>query len=59
MKTIPIDKEIMAQVRQLPYRYRQQVLAFIRALRMSRPKGTPGSELLKFAGAIERELISK
>jgi len=44
----------MTYVQELSYKSRQQVLAYVRALKMSQPNGVSGKELLKFAGTIKK-----
>ena len=51
MKTSIIDK-VVEQLEALPYGLQRQVLQFTRALALSVPRGVPGRQLLRFAGAI-------
>ena len=50
MATSPIIEHIVEQLRRLSPEAQQRVLDFTREL--SQPKGTPGHELLRMAGAI-------
>ena len=62
MKQTALKKEIVADLDKLPIDRQQQVRDFVKALMISLPKGTPASELKKFAGTISRkdlELMSK
>ena len=46
-----VDK-VVDQLKTLPYEMQWQVLEFTRALAVSVPHGVPGSQLVRFAGAI-------
>jgi len=48
-----VTKQIISQLDQLPFELQRQVLDFARSLTLSSPKGTPGKQLLRFAGTIE------
>jgi hypothetical protein len=48
----PIVEEVIEQLKTLPQELQQQVLEFTRALAQSTPRGVPGQQLLRFAGAI-------
>ena len=50
-----LKKEILDQLEKMGVEQQQHVLRFARTLAATRPKGTPGRELLRFAGAIERD----
>ena len=50
-----LKKEILDQLEKMGVEQQQHVLRFARTLAAARPKGTPGRELLRFAGAIERD----
>ena len=50
-----LKREILDQLDKLGVEQQQQVLRFARTLVATQPKGTPGRELLRFAGAIERD----
>jgi hypothetical protein len=45
---------IKKEVRVLPRARQLEVLHFAKALRMAKPKGAPGKELLQFAGTISK-----
>jgi hypothetical protein len=47
-----IKEEIIQQVDRLDPPHQRKVLEFVRGLGV--PRGTPGRELLKFAGAIDQ-----
>lgn len=53
MSNPALEREVMAQLQQLPFAQQRQVLDFARTLAMGKPSGVPGKELLAFAGAIE------
>ncbi|MGH6631669.1 MAG: hypothetical protein ACREB3_18225, partial [Burkholderiales bacterium] len=46
------EKEILDHLKKLPTEKQRLVLTFLRGLTHPRPKGTPGKDLLRFAGAI-------
>ena len=48
-----IEKEIISQLSKLPREKQREVLHFVRALTTNQLIGTPGKELLRFAGSIE------
>ncbi|MBK8317039.1 MAG: hypothetical protein IPL01_24750 [Acidobacteria bacterium] len=48
-----IEKELLDQLAKLAFEQQRMVLNFARVLAISVPVGTPGKELLRFAGAIE------
>jgi hypothetical protein len=52
---IPILEQIVEQVRALPDNLQHQVLTFVRNLRTVGRRGTPGQDLLQFAGGISME----
>lgn len=49
-----VAQQILERVRALPDEEQRRVLEFVRSLRTSRI-GTPGTDLLRFAGAIDRD----
>jgi hypothetical protein len=51
MSALVVDK-VIEQLRVLPTELKWRVLEFTRALTVSAPHGTPGRQLLVFAGAI-------
>ena len=48
-----ITQQIIKQLDQLPAELQRKVLDFAQALSLPLPKGTPGKQLLPFAGVIE------
>ena len=50
-----IKQEIIEQLDKLPLELQRRVLDFAHALVMSTPRGTPGKDLLRFAGMIDEE----
>lgn len=48
----PIVDKVVEQLKDLPQELQWRVLEFARALARSTPRGVPGQELLRFAGAI-------
>jgi len=48
----PIVDKVVEQLKDLPQELQWRVLEFTRALARSTPRGVPGQELLRFAGAI-------
>ncbi|NDJ22380.1 hypothetical protein GS682_12200 [Nostoc sp. B(2019)] len=49
---ISIIDEVIEQLRVMPQHLRWQVLEFARILTKSQVQGTPGQQLLRFAGSI-------
>ena len=49
------QQEIIEQLDKLPIELQMRVLDFAYALVMSTPRGTPGKDLLRFAGIIDEE----
>jgi hypothetical protein len=47
-----VQNELVKQMEQLSTRMQRRVLDYARALAESTPSGTPGDELLKFAGIM-------
>lgn len=50
--SISIIDEVVEQFKHLPQHLQWQVLEFVRALVQSQMRGTPGQQLLRFAGSI-------
>lgn len=48
-----LEKEITSRLHKLSPEQQMRVLAFVRTLAGEKPSGVPGSELLRFAGAID------
>ena len=48
-----ITQQVIKQLDQLPFELQRKVLDFARALALSLPEGTPGKQLLRFAGIME------
>lgn len=53
----PLAEELLKQFNQLPLESQKKVLEFARALNTTAPKGTPGKDLLKFAGTIDQDSL--
>ncbi len=51
MNTLVIEK-VVEQLKELPYELQWRVLEFTRALALTAPRGVPGKQLLRFAGAL-------
>jgi hypothetical protein len=49
---IPIIDEVVKQLKVMPQPLQWQVLEFARSLVKSEVRGTPGQQLLRFAGSI-------
>ncbi|MCE5266790.1 MAG: hypothetical protein LLG00_02755 [Planctomycetaceae bacterium] len=47
-----VKDELLKQMEQLPPAMQRRVLDYARAMADSRPRGTPGKDLLKFAGIM-------
>lgn len=59
---ISIINEVIEQLKAMPQDLQWQVLEFARLLTKSQVRGTPGQELLRFAGSIpldDLQLISE
>lgn len=50
-----IQRELLAQLAQLPEEKQRRVLDFARVLGGSTPRGVPGSQLLQFAGTMTEQ----
>lgn len=49
---VPIIDEVVEQLKVMPQHLQWQVLKFARALVKTEVQGTPGQQLLRFAGSI-------
>ncbi|NDJ20019.1 hypothetical protein [Myxacorys almedinensis] len=49
---IPIIDEVVEQLKVMPQPLQKQVLEFVRSLVKAEVRGTPGQQLLRFAGSI-------
>lgn len=54
---VPILDEVIEKLKILPHDQQRRVLEFARALVLSTPRGVPGRELLRFAGAVPADEI--
>jgi hypothetical protein len=52
MIDVNLEKQLLAQVESLPLELQRRVLEFALTLGQSALKGTPGRDLLRFAGSI-------
>ena len=50
-----VQNELLKQMEQLPAGMQRRVLDFARSLAKPTPRGTPGRELLRFAGIMTPE----
>ncbi|WP_416673968.1 hypothetical protein [Egbenema bharatensis] len=50
--SIPTIDEVVEQLKVLPQPVQRQVLEFVRSLVKAEVRGTPGQQLLRFAGSI-------
>lgn len=50
--SIPIIDEVVEQLKVMPQPLQRQVLEFVRSLVKAEVRGTPGQQLLRFAGSI-------
>ncbi|MBL8114603.1 MAG: hypothetical protein JNK60_17110 [Acidobacteria bacterium] len=55
MVSAAMKDELLTQLDQLPVELQQRVVAFASALALANPKGTPGRELLHFAGTMDED----
>ena len=58
MISATIEQELHKELDQLPADKQQKVLEYARSL-SGRPRGVPGKELLRFAGAISPEDLAE
>ena len=49
---IPIIDEVVEQLKVMPQPLQKQVLEFVRSLVKAEVRGTPGQQLLHFAGSV-------
>ncbi len=49
---IPTIDEVVEQLKVMPQPLQRQVLEFVRSLVETKVRGTPGQQLLRFAGSI-------
>jgi hypothetical protein len=54
----PILDEIIQKLKSLPDNLQRQVLTFVKALQVSSIQGTPGNQLVSFAGKIPCDDLS-
>ncbi|WP_346294167.1 hypothetical protein [Sphaerothrix gracilis] len=52
---IPIVDEVVEQLKAMPQPLQRQVLEFVRLLVKAEVRGTPGPQLLRFAGSISSD----
>jgi hypothetical protein len=52
---IPIIDEVVEQLKVMPQHLQWQVLEFVRSLVKTEVRGTPGQQLLRFAGSISSD----
>lgn len=50
-----IQSDLLKEVEQLPLPLQRKVVDFAHSLAQSRPRGTPGRQLLEFAGILSPE----
>lgn len=55
MMDAAIQTQLLNEVAQLPPALQHRVVEFARTLARTRPRGTPGTELLQFAGTLDPE----
>jgi hypothetical protein len=55
MIDLTFQNELLKQIDQLPSDLQEQVLVYAKSLKSTTPQGTPGRELLRFAGTISDE----
>ena len=53
MVSAVIKDELLSRIDRLPVEFQRRVIAFADALVLSNPKGTPGRDLLRFAGTLD------
>lgn len=55
----PVVEKVLELLRELPYELQWRVLEFTRALALSVPRGVPGEQLVRFAGAIPLDDVER
>ena len=50
-----IKKQILDDLKHLPFELQKRVQEFTHALQISQPKGTSGKDILKFSGIIDHD----
>ena len=50
-----IQSDLLKEVEQLPPSLQRKVVVYAHSLSQTRPRGTPGKQLLKFAGILSPE----
>lgn len=55
MSNSSFEQELLTEFAKLTPVHQQQVLHYVRTLSSAKPKGVPGSSLLKFAGTIDSQ----
>jgi hypothetical protein len=53
----PIRDEVLRELEKLGAADQQRVMDFLRALGSAKPRGTPGSDLTRFAGTLSEESV--
>ena len=53
--SLSIIEQVIEQLSNMPQSLQQQVLQFARVLGQIRTQGTPGHQMLKFAGSIQAD----
>lgn len=56
--TLSVIDQVVEQLSAMPQPLQQQVLQFARGLTLPEKKGTPGQQLLQFAGSIPSDDLS-
>ena len=59
MAEISIEKAILDEIHRLEIDQQRKVLVFARSLSLTPPEGIPGKDLLRFAGTIEKDDLTK
>jgi hypothetical protein len=54
-----IRDEVLRELEKLGAADQQRVMDFLRALGSARPRGTPGSDLTRFAGTLSQESVDE
>ena len=55
----PVERQLLEQLGQLKPEQQQKVLAFAKALATEQKQGTGGADLLRFAGAIDKNDLAE
>ena len=59
MKNIDLKKQIIDDLKKMPFELQKKVQEFTHALLISQPQGSTGKDLLKFSGILDNDEANK